>query len=87
MSRSSWKNILEFNKNIDFNKKNNKIFLRNNIITSNYIDSTVQIYNGIRFFELTISKNMVGHKFGEFSPSRAKPIHKKKKINKHGTKS
>lgn len=48
------------------------------IITKKFVDSTVQIYNGTRFFEIVITKNMVGQKFGEFSPSKIKPTHKKK---------
>lgn len=78
MSRSKWKPLVIDNKLINFNKKINKITKRNLIIDSKYTDCTIQIYNGTRFFEVTISKNMVGQKFGEFSPTRVKPIHKKK---------
>jgi len=38
----------------------------------------VKIYNGIRFYELNIIEKMIGHKFGEFSPTRKLPQHKKK---------
>jgi small subunit ribosomal protein S19 len=55
------------------------MYKRGSLITSKYIDKTIQIHNGTRFFEITVTKNMVGQKFGEFSPSRVKPIHKKKK--------
>jgi len=79
MLNSNWKSTLKNSNKINLSKKNNKIFSRNIIITSDYIDQTVLVYNGIRFFEINILKSMVGHKFGEFSPSRIKPTHKKKK--------
>lgn len=79
MSRSSWKPLFINDKSIDFEKKINKMYKRGSLITSKYIDKTIQIHNGTRFFEITVTKNMVGQKFGEFSPSRVKPIHKKKK--------
>lgn len=79
MLNSNWKSTLKNSNKINLSKKNDKIFSRNIIITSDYIDQTVLVYNGIRFFEINILKSMVGHKFGEFSPSRIKPTHKKKK--------
>ncbi len=78
MSRSKWKPIYNDDKLINLEKKINKIYKRNMIITKKFVDSTVQIYNGTRFFEIVITKNMVGQKFGEFSPSKIKPTHKKK---------
>jgi small subunit ribosomal protein S19 len=79
MSRSSWKPIIVDNNLINSKKKINKIFSRDLIITKDYIDLNVEIYNGVRFFELTITPKMVGQRFGEFAPSRIKPIHKVKK--------
>ena len=79
MSRSKWKPLFSNEKSINFDKKINKIYERNAIITEKYIDHTFQIYNGTRFFEVIVTKNMVGQKFGEFAPSKIKPIHKKKK--------
>ena len=79
MSRSKWKPILINNDLINSEKIINKIDDRHLLINENYINKTFQIYNGTRFFEIVVNKNMVGQKFGEFSPSRVKPIHKVKK--------
>jgi small subunit ribosomal protein S19 len=79
MSRSSWKPTCLYN-----NKKNSTfekifIFKRGSVITENLINQTINIHNGIRFFELLVTNKMVGLKFGEFSPTRKVPLHKKKK--------
>jgi ribosomal protein S19 len=39
----------------------------------------LQVYNGIRFFPLNVTNDMLGHRVGEFAPTRKKPIPKKKK--------
>ncbi len=31
---------------------------------------TVNVYNGLHFFEIVIQTNMIGHRFGEFAPTR-----------------
>lgn len=80
MSRSIWKFIYINKKNIINNdKKIVTIYSRSNIITQEYIGYTVKIYNGIRFYDINVVDKMVGHKFGEFSPTRKYPKHKKKK--------
>lgn len=81
MSRSLWKplyndkKINEVEKNFIF-----KIFNRRLIITKNYLNHNVKIYNGIRFFEVLITEKMLGFKFGEFAPTRKFPEHKKKNL-------
>ena len=83
MSRSLWKPIYNCNTNISFEKNFiYKIYNRRQIITSEYLENTVEIYNGNRFFEIVIIDKMLGHKFGEFSPTRKIPVHKKKKLFK-----
>jgi ribosomal protein S19 len=37
------------------------------------------VYNGIRFFSLEVTTEKLGHRLGEFSPTKKKPIAKKKK--------
>lgn len=49
------------------------------IITLDDVGQKLKIYNGTRFFDIEVKENMINHKYGEFSPSRVKPIHKKKK--------
>ena len=81
MSRSLWKPLYKSKNNIILEKNFiYKIYNRKQSITSEYLDKTILIYNGIRFFEITVIEKMLGHKFGEFSPTRKIPIHKKKKI-------
>lgn len=40
---------------------------RNSIIPSVFLDKKFRIYNGKSFVSIIISRDMVGHKFGEFS--------------------
>lgn len=81
MSRSLWK-PLHNNKKKLINEKNFifKIFERNQIISKDFLNVPVKIHNGIKFFEITINEKMLGHKFGEFAPTRKFPLHKKKKL-------
>jgi small subunit ribosomal protein S19 len=80
MSRSLWKpNLLQTTVKTNESKSFFQHIKRNDIITSAYLNSTIKIHNGIKFFELTISEKMLGFKFGEFAPTRKIPQHKKKK--------
>lgn len=82
MSRSSWKPpLLYYKQNTDLleNFFIYKVYDRRQIITAEYLNNTVNIYNGIKFFELIITDKMLGYKFGEFAPTRKIPVHKKKK--------
>ena len=78
MSRSKWKPLFIDEKKINLKNKINKIYKRNMLITSKHVDNVIQIHNGTRFYEVIITKNMIGQRFGEFSPSKVKPMHKKK---------
>ena len=84
MSRSSWKFPIVLKENLNFilkkNKsKNIKIIERNAIITSEFLNKKVSIYNGKVFINVFIDKNKIGYKFGEFAYTRKIPIHKKSK--------
>ena len=88
MSRSVWKPLysnLELDKFLQKTKNKNtiiKTFVRNIKITSKIVGYTFMIYNGNSFRKLIIQTNMIGHKLGEFSPTRKKPSLKKKKKKK-----
>lgn len=58
------------------------LFNRATTITKQMIGFKLQIYNGIRFFPLIVTSDMIGHTVGEFAPTRKKPIPKKKNIKK-----
>ena len=43
---------------------------RRSTITQELVGHTLAVHNGKRFFPVYISENMVGHKLGEFAPTR-----------------
>ncbi len=51
-------------------KKVLKTWARRSTITPDFVGHTVAIHNGNKFIPVFISENMVGHKLGEFSPTR-----------------
>ncbi len=51
-------------------------------VTQSRLGRRFQIYNGIRWFPVEITPERVGHAFGEFAPTRKRPIPKKKIIKK-----
>ena len=47
------------------------------------VGSTFNVHNGKNYLEVNVTENMVGHKIGEFSFTRAKfSLKKKKKMKK-----
>ncbi len=87
MSRSSWKAVYlhpEFMIQQQLVAKPNQLkdvvlFNRASVITKQMLGLNLDIYNGVRFFSITVSPDMIGHTVGEFAPTRKKPIEKKKK--------
>jgi small subunit ribosomal protein S19 len=51
-------------------KKPIKTWSRRSTITPDFVGLTFLIHNGIKFLPTFITENMVGHKLGEFSPTR-----------------
>lgn len=43
---------------------------RRSTVTPELVGHTLAIYNGKKFFPVYITENMVGHKLGEFAPTR-----------------
>ena len=52
------------------NKKPIKTWSRKSTIIPEFVGFSFLIYNGRKFIPLTISEDMVGHKLGEFAPTR-----------------
>ena len=52
----------------DSNKKPIKTWSRKSTIIPDFIGASFLIYNGKKFIPITVSEDMVGHKFGEFAP-------------------
>lgn len=47
-----------------------KTWARRSTITPEFVGHTLAIHNGNKFVPVFITENMVGHKLGEFSPTR-----------------
>jgi small subunit ribosomal protein S19 len=47
-----------------------KTWARRSTITPEMVGLTIAVHNGRKFIPIFISENMVGHKLGEFSPTR-----------------
>ena len=47
-----------------------KTWSRRSTILPQFVGLTFGVYNGKKFIPVLVSENMVGHKFGEFSPTR-----------------
>ncbi len=47
-----------------------KTWARRSTITPEMVGLTIAVHNGRKFIPVFISENMVGHKLGEFSPTR-----------------
>ena len=51
-------------------KKMIKTWSRRSTILPEFVGLTFAVHNGKKFISVFVSENMVGHKLGEFSPSR-----------------
>jgi small subunit ribosomal protein S19 len=63
-----------FKKIEDLNRENRKVVIktwaRRSTIPPDFVGHTIAVHNGIKFIPIYVSENMVGHKLGEFSPTR-----------------
>ena len=78
MARAVWKGPfveeslikkVEKQKN-ETNKRPIKTWSRKSTIIPEFVGFSFLIHNGKKFIPLTISEDMVGHKLGEFAPTR-----------------
>ncbi len=51
-------------------KKPIKTWSRNSDIAPEFVGHTLAVHNGNQFIPVFVTENMVGHKLGEFSPTR-----------------
>ena len=68
------KNSLEkkISANVESGKKEViKTWSRASLITPDFVGQTIGVHNGRQFIPVYITENMVGHKLGEFSPTRS----------------
>ncbi|MBS1111783.1 MAG: ribosomal protein [Nitrospirae bacterium] len=76
------KRVLAMNENND--RKLFKTWSRRSTVTPDFIGHTIAVHNGRKFIPVYITENMVGHKLGEFSPTRTFKGHSgtKKEVKK-----
>ena len=84
MTRSTWKGpfyeeyLLKKAEDVRKSGKTNqviKIWTRRSTILPEFVGLTFGVYNGNKFIPVNVNENMVGHKFGEFSPTRTFKSH------------
>jgi small subunit ribosomal protein S19 len=51
-------------------KKVLKTWSRRSTITPDFVGHTIAVHNGNKFIPVYVSENMVGHRLGEFAPTR-----------------
>ncbi len=56
-------------------KKPIKTWSRRSTIVPEFVGLTFAVHNGKKFIPVYVTENMVGHKLGEFSPSRTFHVH------------
>jgi len=62
------KKVEEMNRQRD--RKIIKTWSRRSTITPDFVGHTLGVHNGRKFIPVFVTENMVGHKLGEFSPTR-----------------
>jgi len=60
-------------------KKVIKTWSRSSMITPDFVGLTFAVHNGKQFIPVFVTENMVGHKLGEFAPTRTFRGHPQKK--------
>lgn len=78
MPRSVWKGpfvdgyLLKKAEAVGDSKKREviKTWSRRSTILPQFVGLTFQVHNGNKFIPVNVSEEMVGHKFGEFAPTR-----------------
>ena len=52
-----------------------KIWTRRSTILPQFVGLTFGVHNGKKFIPVLVTENMIGHKFGEFAPTRTFSAH------------
>ncbi len=56
-----------------------KTWSRRSMVTPDFVGHTFAVHNGSKFIPVYVTENMVGHKLGEFAPTRIFKSHPTKK--------
>lgn len=83
MTRSIWKGPFVNNKSINDIRNGNKnlnkpikLWAKNIIIFPTFVGLVFEVYNGKRFVQLLVKKQMIGFRFGEFIFTKKSAKHK-----------
>ena len=68
IEKSLYKKIIEINKASD--RKMIKTYSRCSTIIPEMVGNTISVYNGKVWIPVYVTENLVGHKLGEFAPTR-----------------
>jgi small subunit ribosomal protein S19 len=68
-------------------KKVIRTWSRRSTILPEFVGHTVAVHNGKKFIPVYVTENMVGHKLGEFSPTRTFKGHVAKSATEKSSKS
>ncbi len=68
IAKSLYKKVVEQNKSGE--RKMIKTYSRTSTIIPEMVGLTISVYNGKTWVPVYVSENLVGHKLGEFSPTR-----------------
>ena len=52
-----------------------KTWSRRSLITPEFVGLTFAVHNGKKFISVFVTENMVGHRLGEFAPTRTFRLH------------
>ncbi|MDR3093840.1 MAG: 30S ribosomal protein S19 [Bacteroidales bacterium] len=68
---------------LDMNETNKKSVIktwsRRSMISPDFVGHTIAVHNGNKFIPVYVTENMIGHRLGEFSPTRVFRGHAGKK--------
>ena len=62
------------------NRRAIKTWSRDCTIVPEFVGAKFEIHNGRKFIELYVTEDMVGHKLGEFAPTRTFKSHTERKV-------
>ena len=70
IEKSLYKKVIEMNKAAASDRKMIKTYSRCSTIIPEMVGNTISVYNGKSWVPVYVTENLVGHKLGEFSPTR-----------------
>ena len=62
------KRVIEMNES--GKKSANKTWSRRSMISPDFVGHTLTVHNGNKFIPVYVTENMIGHRLGEFAPTR-----------------